>query len=119
VLGTVPRTASIWLGSVWRFMVRVGLAPGLWGDRQELTVKDDWSQLSIEECQRRALALIGIVEEMREQRLELKRLQELGPRRIVYDPTDGDELAECEAREAEERARTEAEESDAPDDIAR
>ena len=95
------------------------LDPRLWGDRQEINVKDDWAQLSIEERERRALALIGIVQEMREQRLELKRLQELGPRRIVYDPTDGDELAEREAREAEARARAEAQENDPPGGIGR
>ena len=70
----------------------VRLDPRLWGDRQELTLKDeDWSLLSTEEGERRALQLIDMIREMDEQQRELQRLKELGARRIVYDPTEGDE----------------------------
>ena len=87
------------------------LDPRLWGDRQEVTVKDDWALLSIEERERRALKLLDMWGEIKERRAERERLRIEGPPPIVYDPTDGDELA---AREAKERARASSEEDDDP-----
>src|SRR5262249_37956201 len=78
------------------------LDPRLWGDRQEIQVKDDWTQLSIEERERRSLKLIDMWEQIQQRRAESERFRLEGPAPIVYDPTDGDELAE---REAKERAR--------------
>ena len=49
--------------------------------------------------------------EIKERRAERERLRIEGPPPIVYDPTDGDELA---AREAKERARASSEEDDDP-----
>ena len=66
------------------------LDPQRWGNRQEIRVTDDWTQLSGEERVRRALQLIDLAKGA----MEKKRLLEAGPPRIVYDPTDGDELAD-------------------------
>ena len=68
----------------WRGLTRSGGA----------TVRNtDWTQLSEEERVRRALQLIDLAKGA----MEKKRLLEAGPPRIVYDPTDGDELADREA----------------------
>ena len=87
------------------------LDPRLWGDRQEIQVKDDWTQLSIEERERRALKLIDMWDVIQQRRAESERFRIEGPAPIVYDPTDGDELAE---REAKERARARARDEDDP-----
>src|SRR5262249_4082781 len=63
----------------------------VWGERQEVTVKDDWTQLSIEERERRALKLLDIWDQIQARRAERERFRLEGPPPIVYDPTDGDE----------------------------
>jgi hypothetical protein len=88
----------------------------VWGERQEIQVKDDWSLLSIEERERRALKLLDMWDEIKERRAERERLRIEGLPPIVYDPTDGDELA---AREAKERARAQSDDDDSPGGIGR
>ena len=73
------------------------LDPRLWGDRQEVHVKEDWSKFTVEERERRALKIIGMCREVVEMRKEIERFKREGPRPIVYDPTDADELAEATA----------------------
>jgi len=65
--------------------------PQQWGDRQQIDMKDDWSQLTEEERVRKALALLGIVREVVD--------RDTNPRPIGHDPTDGDVLAEEERRQ--------------------
>lgn len=68
------------------------LDPRLWGDRQEIHVKDDWSNLSEAERVRKAMQMLDIAEEL------VNRPTVIEATPIRYDPTDGDELAEAERR---------------------
>ena len=75
----------------------------VWGERQQIDVQHDWTQFSEEERVRRALELIDLAKGA----IEKKRLLELGPSKIVYDPTDGDELAEQEAQRRRQEEQSE------------
>jgi hypothetical protein len=66
------------------------------------------------EC--RALKLLDRWGQIKERRAQLERLRTEGPPPIVYDPTDGDELA---AREAKERAQAQSDDDDPPGGIGR
>jgi hypothetical protein len=54
--------------------------------------------------------------QIKERRAQLERLRLEGPPPIVYDPTDGDELA---AREAKERVRAQSDDGDASGGVGR
>ena len=80
----------------------------VWGDRQQIDLKDDWSNLTEAERVRKALVMLDMAEEM----VNRGPVIALEPRRIEYDPTDGDELADAERRKRLEAER--AEEDDQP-----
>jgi hypothetical protein len=65
---------------------------------------------------RRNCLLLDRWGQIKERRAQLERLHTEGPPPIVYDPTDGDELA---AREAKERARARSGDDDSPGGIGR
>jgi terminase small subunit-like protein len=92
-----------------RQWVMARLDPRLWGDRQQIDVKADWMQLSEEERVRKAMNLLGMVREVVEREKQAKLEAAAGPRRITYDATDGDLLAEEEQRERERQRRLEEE----------
>ena len=71
----------------------------LWGDRQEIDVKHDWSHLTEEERIRTAVAMLDMAEEI----VARGPVLDLKPSPLVYDPTDGDELAEAERRRRQEQ----------------
>jgi hypothetical protein len=75
--------------------------------------------LNEEERVRRALHLLGMVREVVEREKQVKLEAAAGPRRIVYDPTDGDELAEQERRERREREMAEMAEEQGAGGIGR
>jgi hypothetical protein len=80
----------------------------LWGDRQEIDLKHDWSNLTEAERVRKAMQMLDMAEEL----VNRGPVIDLEPRRIEYDPTDGDELADAERRKRLEQQ--EAEDDDAP-----
>jgi hypothetical protein len=74
----------------------------LWGDRQEIDLKHDWANLTVAERVRKAMQMLDMAEEL----VNRGPVIDLEPKPIVYDPTDGDELAEAERRRRqEERTR--------------
>ena len=58
------------------------LDPRLWGDRQEVHVKEDWSKFTVEERERRALAILDMARETVEMRKEIERFKREGPRPV-------------------------------------
>jgi hypothetical protein len=75
-----------------RQWVMARLAPQQWGDRQQIDMKADMLlQMPEEQRVKKALELLDMVREV------VNRPKQ--PRQIVYDPQDGDELAEQERRQ--------------------
>jgi hypothetical protein len=93
------------------------LDPQQWGDRQQVDMKHDWSHLSEEERVRKAMDLLGVVRGLVEREKQMQLEAANGPRRILYDPTDGDELAEQEQRQRREREKAELAEEQSPGGI--
>ena len=82
--------SRLWMeGRQW---VMARLAPQQWGDRQQIDMKADMLlQMPEEQRVKKALELLDMVREV------VNRPKT--PRQIVYDPQDGDELAEQERRQ--------------------
>ena len=64
----------------------------VWGERQQIDLKYDWTQLSEAERLRKAAQMLDIAEELVNRPLVIEATP------IRYDPTDGDELADEERR---------------------
>jgi hypothetical protein len=87
----------------------------VWGDRQTVDMRHDWAGLTVEQRVAKVMYLLGRVREAIERNKQLD-----APRKpIVYDPTDGDELAEKERREREEREMAEMAEEQQANSIGR
>ncbi len=66
----------------------------VWGERREIDFKHDWSNLTEAERVRKAMAMLDMAQEI----VARGPVLDLKPSPLVYDPTDGDELAEQERR---------------------
>ena len=64
----------------------------IWGERTQIDMKYDWSNLSEAERVRKAMQMLDIAEELVNRPLVIEATP------IRYDPTDGDELADAERR---------------------
>jgi hypothetical protein len=67
-----------------RQWVMARLDPQLWGDRQEVHVKDDWALLTIEERERKADEIIQMVR-------DIEALEKYTPKPIEYRWAEDDE----------------------------
>ena len=64
----------------------------IWGERTQIDMKYDWSNLTEAERVRKAMQMLDIAEELVHRPLVIEATP------IRYDPTDGDELADAERR---------------------
>jgi len=71
----------------------------VWAERQRIDLKHDWTQLTEAERIRKAMAMLDMAQEI----VDRGPVIDLKPSPIVYDPTDGDELAEQERRRRQEQ----------------
>jgi hypothetical protein len=73
-----------------RKWIMVRLDPRLWGERQQIDLKSDWSLLTQEERQRKARELIAMVEDMKKPPMEAPA--------IVYRPEEPSEDGDQQQR---------------------